>query len=121
MAQKYETAKIISTGSKGRAQVTVQFQGRTVTRHIVNGVGRHPDDSLPAHHRKLEERLSEAKCNISHKEEAIVKFTKEKPTDWEKFVVILQADILRLKNDLPTLENALEIVRKEDPLMVNFS
>ncbi len=120
MAQKYEIAKVVSAGIKGRAQVTVQFQGRTVTRHIVNGVGRHPDDNLPAHHRKLEERLSEAKRNISHKEGAIVEFTKKKPNHWEDFVAILQGDILNIKNALPFIENALEIVRKEDPLMVNF-
>lgn len=37
-----------TVSSKGnRAQITVRFGKLTVTRHIIDGQGKHPDDSLP--------------------------------------------------------------------------
>lgn len=49
----YKIHKIVSTGKRGKLQITTMFEGKSVTRHIVNGVGRHPDDTLPKHYDRM--------------------------------------------------------------------
>jgi len=121
MPQRFEIRQTISTNAQRRtAQIVVVFNNRCVTRHIKNGIGRHPDDSLPAYHRKLEERVVENKRRQQDALEAKAHFEKTKPKDWEAFVVSLEQQRQRLVDELQVMIGALEIVKKEDPLMVSY-
>lgn len=146
MANQFKIRQRISTSDKGRElrqQITVEFNGRIVTRHIKDGIGRHPDDSLPAYYRKLEERVTENQRLQQNKLEAITilqKFTKEKPKGLDDIMRKATVEVLtgmtaqkavelaakmelerqQLVDQLQVLIVALEVVRKEDPLMVTY-
>lgn len=127
MAQKYEIYKVISTGKKGHAQIVVLFNGQSVTRHIINNVGRHPDDTIPALHNRLRENIENNKKLTTDKAAAINILTDEKlrpknikPAQAVALVASMAIEIGKLKDELPMLEEALRTVQKEDPLMVNY-
>ena len=122
MATKYEIAKHISRGKrKGHEQITVNFQGRSVTRHTINGVGRHPDDTIPGLHSRLKERIQENMSRTSNKKAAIaILEEKKQPKDWLDLAAKMQREIKSLEAELPGIKAALSAVEKEDPLMVNY-
>jgi flagellar motility protein MotE (MotC chaperone) len=146
MPNRFAIVRTISTSNKGRElrqEVTVDFQGQSVTRHIRNGVGKHPDDTIPSMHRKLEERvdrnrkLQQDKATVISKlssvsvgdakglekvmkEMALEFVTGLKPKQVTDLLAKLQREIDALKADLPHIEEALNRLRKEDPIMVNF-
>lgn len=121
MPSKFEIHKQISRGRRqGDAEIVVLFNGKSVTRHTRNGVGRHPDDTIPALHRRLEERLAENKRRRDDAVTAQGVLAEKKPKDYLEHIVALQVQVAKLEADRPLIEAALLAVRKEDPLMVNY-
>lgn len=122
MPNKFERYKTISRGTrKGEEQIVVMFQGRSVTRHIRNGVGRHPDDTIPGLHSRLKERIQENESMTRHKKEAIALLEKNQQKGWIDLAAKMQREIKQLEEALPVLKTALASVEKEDPLMVAYS
>lgn len=119
MPAEFKIHRVVSSGSKG-TQILVLFNGKSVTRHIVNGVGRHPDDSLPTLYKKLEDRLSEAKSSKAQAEEAIPMLEKTKAKYYQQHILDLQKKIKQYEDSAATLATALDQVRKENPLMVRY-
>jgi hypothetical protein len=121
MPNKFEIVQQISRGKKkGHAQITVNFQGRSVTRHIINGVGRHPDDTIPALHKRLRDLTDENEAMTRDKKAAIALLEQKKPKGWMDLAAKMQREIRVLEEALPNLKLALASVQKEDPLMVNY-
>lgn len=50
MAISYSARLSGEPGSRGKMMVTAIFNGRSVTRHTINGIGKHPDDGMPKRH-----------------------------------------------------------------------
>jgi hypothetical protein len=144
MAAQYPIQRLISGNAKrGTSEVTVDYGGVSVTRHLKGGIGWHPDDTIPALHKRLEERVEQnkrlqqdkaavisklSKLSVTDKV-GIEKFAKEmaiemvvglKPKQITELLAKLQAEIDILKAQLPFAEAALDQVRKEDPLMVRY-
>ena len=121
MSNQFKIRQHLSSNAKRRtAMVTVEFQGRVFTRHIKDGIGRHPDDSLPGIYRKLEERIAFNKQDQAMKLEAITMFKAKKPENWEDHVVALEMQRQRLVDELQVLMLSLDAMKKEDPLMVSY-
>jgi hypothetical protein len=144
VAAQYEIYKTIQTNTTKRtAEIVTLFQGKSVTRHLKGGIGRHPDDTIPALHARLEDRVAQNKLAQQHKAEMLSKLGKLsvgdskgfekamremgiefatglKPKEFAELLAKLQAEIDALKANLPFAESALDTVRKEDPLMVRY-
>ena len=121
MAAKYEIVRTISSNPKrDTAQVTVNYNGRVVTRHIKNGVGKHPDDALPGIHQKLQERISENQREQQFLLSSIAALQEKKPENWEANSALLELKRKERVDTLPGLIAALEMWKKEDPLMVSY-
>jgi len=120
MPSKFSIIRTISRGKPGRAEIIVNFHGKSVTRHTRNGIGRHPDDTIPALHSRLEERLAD---NISLRGQKVVAqgvLAEKKPEGYLDYISRLQREISVLDAAKPVIESALASVRKEDPLMVAY-
>lgn len=66
----YQIAKTISVGRKSTL-VTVKVGNKTVSRHIVNGRGTHPDDTIPKQHRTLTTTFADALRVIKGLDQAV--------------------------------------------------
>lgn len=121
MPSQFEIVKTISRGRKqGHAQITVAFQGRSVTRHIINGIGRHPDDTIPGLHQRLHEAISENEGLTADKKMAMAVLAEKKPKGWVDLAAKMQREVRVLEEALPGLKASLAAVQKEDPLMVRY-
>ena len=144
MPNKFKIRQRLSSNAKRRtAMVTVEFQGRVFTRHIKDGIGRHPDEDLPKIYAKLEERIEENKQFQQDKLEAIAalqNFGQQKPKGLEDImrkaaieiltgmtvekakdlVVKMELERQRLVDELQVMQLSLDAMKKEDPLMVSY-
>lgn len=122
MPNQFEITQVINRGTrKGCAQIVVNFQGRSVTRHIRDGVGRHPDNLIPTLHKKLADRIQDAERMKNDKMSAIGLLEQKKPKDWEALVLRMQDEIRTLNDSLTNgLKPALAVLQKEDPIMVKY-
>jgi len=123
---QYPVERIVSSGKKGKAMIIVNFNCRSITRHVVNGMGRHPDDSIPAVHKRLEDELENNKRDTDNKREAIAILQRQppkhlKPVEITTLLAKLAAEVRDLEAVRPIIEDALSNVRKEDPLMVRYA
>lgn len=123
MAQKYPIYKIVSHGKKG-AQITVKLGNKSVTRHIDRSFrGKHPDDSIPTLHARLETNLSTWKAEANRLQEQMQKVEDDKrltPEEKELAFQGMQYRVVEVQNALAHVEKQLHTVRVEDPLIVQY-
>ena len=80
MASSYPIHKVLSIGKKGM-MVSVRFGDKTVTRHLINMRGRHPDDSIPALHDRLNDIVNKLQEELGQLVKGIEKAEKEVTKD----------------------------------------
>lgn len=129
---KYEIVRVISRGRKGRnstAEVIVKLEdGRHITRHLVNGQGRHPEDSMPSQHRNARERVEEIESAMRYNEgrqqtlrEALAdppaQFLERVAKQMLKQLEAEHVDLLQLHTAAAALRDK---ITSENPLMLRY-
>lgn len=125
------TARLLSTGAKGKAQVQVRLpSGGCVTRHLVNGKGLHPDASIPRRHKDLEaardllkRRLEVVGAGIKEAESIIQSKTATREDLFKAVSALprLRAAMLVTPLSLQQVETNLHLLRRDDPLIVSYT
>jgi hypothetical protein len=125
MATSYKIERVISKGKNGRQMITARFNKKSVTRHIVDGLGRHPDDSIPALHARLHKNVSDLQLRLTFLNARIAATEKkliETPDDVElKLQHVLDGE--KLANTQVALNFATSVLDKlleSDPLTVRY-
>jgi hypothetical protein len=126
MADKYKVEKILSVGKKGKMMVSVRVGNKTVTRHLVHGIGRHPDDSIPALHERhgkrvdaLRERVRELTKGIVGAEEEVARNGKDADAA-RTLLPIARLARTTSEADLVASVAAQEQELLDNPLMVEY-
>lgn len=126
MANRYQIDKILSVGKRGKMMVSVHLGNKSVTRHLINGQGRHPDDAIPALHERhakrvnaLRERVQELTKGIVAAEEEIAK--KGKQADAARLILpVARVARTASETDLAASLLAQEQELTENPVMVEY-
>lgn len=122
MPAKFEIARVISRGTrKGHEEVVINFNGESITRHLINGVGRHPDARVPGWHDKLTDAIATAKREVAGRDVSIAALEEKKPKGYIDQITNHQRNRDLIKAQIPSLEEALRVLQKEDPIMVYYS
>lgn len=124
----YKVEKVLSSSKDGkRLMVSVKFEGKTVTRHIIDGMGRHPDDSRPKFQSKLYARVVDLNQDIAKLEKAIAAATLEVERKGKDRVAAREAIpaiearkvTISISRDAAVQQYETEV--KENPLMVEYT
>lgn len=127
MAATYP-ARLISAGKKG-AMVVVKFEGKSITRHVVNGRGKHPDDGLPAMHetlsnkvKKLTFELNEIRDLVAKGEKALLDpaYNAAAKSILAKTLPTWRISLLTLPSQIHNAEKNLVALCTSDPLIVRY-
>lgn len=128
MATTYN-ARVISAGKKGVMVVTT-FEGKSVTRHVVKGIGRHPDDGIPEMHDTLSNRVKKLTFELTELREMVVKAEKAMldaaypavaKSILAKSLPTWRISILTLPSQIRAAEGHLTALRLNDPLLVHYT
>lgn len=118
----YSIHKIVSTGKRGKLQITTMFEGKSVTRHIVNGVGRHPDDTLPKHYAVIQNIINTNRQEIAKRAEWLAEA--ENPKNKQKVDLDTMKAVAAGKQAFEIALNEAEvqlgILITNDPLQVRY-
>jgi hypothetical protein len=126
MASSYKIERVVSSGKKGAQEVTVRFGKKSVTRHLINGRGKHPDDSIPELHAQLNKRVGELQGALNKLDEGIKNAEREvekngpQADEAKRFLPI--ARIARATTDarLKDATDARDREEVENPLFVQY-
>lgn len=118
MASEFVIHKIISRGKKGKACITTMYERKSVTRHVENWIGKHPDDTLPKQYEAKRKILVEYEQTISSLETAITALQKKSPHDEQLKPLSVRLELLRLAH-LEAMQS-LQAFSDENPLQVRY-
>lgn len=118
----YKIHKIVSTGKRGKLQITTMFEGKSVTRHIVNGVGRHPDDTLPKQYSRVMGVIDDLTKEINRRAEwlAEVELPKNRDKVDKDQVKVVTSQKQAYEMSLLSVQEELNYMQQEDPLQVRY-
>jgi hypothetical protein len=122
----YKIIRVIS-GTKDRQMVTVKFENKTVTRHIIDGFGRHPDDKRPKLQSKMLTRIQGLRDDIAKLERAEAAAQTEvakKGRDWrlaQEAIPLIQSKLVDTRAYLAGTVGVYEQEVKENPLQVQYT
>lgn len=119
----YPILRVLSVGKKS-IQITVKVDGKTVTRHIVHGRGKHPNDRIPARHERHQAEVRDARRKVEALDSAIAALKADK----DPSIVARRAELqgyIDAKRTAAVLELDAATLRyqelvKNDPLMVDY-
>jgi hypothetical protein len=124
MPTHFAIDRIISTDKKGKMQVTVRFNNKTVTRHLQNMQGKHPDDSLPSSYNRRLSRIADMKLNLEAFRSELAKLEKiqtEKPKkETEEKLKYLRETLPKLQEIFTQTKDLLKLDMMENPLTVTY-
>ena len=128
MAASYAIHKVLSTGKRGKQMISVRFNGRTITRHTVNGVGRHPDDGLTRRHALADAIVTDITKELNPVLDGLSQGNKVIEANKNKMEVaavrkLIPTLIIRKATIEAALElatNARDLDRTENPAMVRY-
>ncbi len=129
MATHYKIDKVLSANAKkGTMMVTVKFNGRTVTRHIKNGQGKHPDDNVPKMHDRANSSVNEVRGILRGLEETVrvgnVNILKMVDGSLKDVARVVLDDIVNRKNTteeiLKDAERRQTQLENENPIYVEY-
>lgn len=121
-------ATVISENRKRNTQmVSVKWDGKTITRHLINWQGKHPDDSLPKQYAKRGKEILNGDQYIAQVQKEIARFNVMKPDEQAALSPVERAAAFTLINFLPELKATLTTLidslandQKANPLIVDY-
>lgn len=119
MPQYFSIARTVSAKGK-KAQIICNFHGKSVTRHIIDGVGKHPDDNVPRVNQRMREDIADCERGINNCIQTNASLAKRQDAEAKDLVVRTAQEKAKLEARLLSIQTALASFEKEDPLMVRY-
>lgn len=129
MARTY-SARTLTLGSKGKAQVTLIHNGQSITRHLVNMVGKHPDPAIPARHQVAQDRITQATSLLAKLEKTAAEYAKMvttgvfpkgiDPAEVQAWLGACPDQRVALEAHLEVLAAELAELEANDPILVTY-